>query len=166
MIATAGKKTYGLVSQTILNALGTDGTNKERGAVFCVYMYWGIIMGYPGAMSEKKQFVADMLQRLTEQCPFKSAEDKIQKLKMLFANPENSMLEIYLNSIAPAVPLTLQWTKDWQHHCASLFHEDASPDTCFYLFFVIQDSLELDITDQFAVIYLINETMRYDTRVS
>jgi hypothetical protein len=165
MIATQ-KATYGLVSRTIINVIARDEITREKLSIFSLYMHWAIIMGYPGSMTIKKQLIFDMLQRLAEQYPQESTEENTQRLKTLLADQKNLILEIYLNSKADAVEPALQWSKDWQQHCAAIFLADPSPDTCFQLFFILKDSLTFDSNEQYSFAFLINEIMRNDTEAN
>jgi hypothetical protein len=145
------RKTYGLLSKTILHVLANEGNNDEQTFAFSLYMHWGIIMGHPDP--DKIKLAAEILLRQTEKLP--------DDMKINFIDDRKTFLKIYKQASAPSIPAKFSWYTTWKKHCKELLKQGPSIENCLLLFAILNDCMELKHHEQLLSTTIIHETLLY-----
>jgi len=139
------RKTYGLLSKTILQVLANDTISEDQIIAFTLHMQWGIIMAHPEP--DKIKLAVEIVQREAEKTP--------ADMKQIYTDNKNSFLKIYKQASTPK----LDWHTRWSAHCIELFRQEPSIENCVQLFVIVKDCMGLNPSEWFLTITVIHETL-------
>jgi hypothetical protein len=160
MTELESRATYGLLSKTILNTLASEDISSEAIFIFSLHMQWGIIMGHP--QTHKSAIAEEMLKRLTERI-LKEKKQTQTDFKKVFIDNRDNFLKIFKQiSIHPIKP-GHAWYTTWKEHCNRLLSNEPTPETCFQLFLILKDCMDVKHEDFLLSITVIYETLLYAT---
>lgn len=160
MTETALRHTYGLISGTIITTLAKEGVNDNKIYIFSLYMQWGIILGYPGSLLQKKALAMAILQWLKTEIKPETLVPVPDELDKLCADNKDLLHEIYDNTRQAHVTPKLDWYHAWEQHCAALLLETPSFECSCSLLLILKDSLKLKFEALYASVTLIDDTLR------